>query len=350
MTRMGLVDAFRPPVVGLDLGSHTVKAVALRPNRNGWTLLAAGETPMPAGERVTQEQVSETAAALLDTLGLRRAHIAAALSGQAVIVKRLALPPMKAEELAEAIPWEAEQYIPFAIADVQLDYQVLAGGSGKDTKTDALDVLLVAARRDRVEQRAAAVAATGRRPAVLDVEAFALANAYTMNYPTRIDPLSVLIHIGRSTTIVCALEQGQPVFTRDISIGGAAYSEAMERELGYDAAASRRVLHGQKSGDESGVNGVLREVHLQLIMEVRKTLDFYWSTTNVLPLSRIMLSGGACQVDGLSVLLDQEFNTAVEIIDPFKLVSKPGRAVGAELEGPSFSVAVGLAMRREGDR
>lgn len=344
---MGLADAFKPPVVGLDLGSHAVKAVALRPNRRGWSLLAAGELPMPHGERVTQEQVSETAAALLDTLGLRRAHIAAALSGQAVIVKRLALPPMKKEELAEAIPWEAEQYIPFALTDVQLDYQVLE--SNKAAATEALDVLLVAARRDRVNERVAVVSATGRRPAVLDVEAFALANAYSMNYPNRADPLSVLIHIGRSTTIVCALELGQPVFTRDINVGGAAYSDALEREMGYDATAIRRILHGQPSDDES-VTAVLREVHLQLIMEVRKTLDFYWSTTKVSPLSRIVLSGGASQVEGLSALLDQEFNTSVEWLDPFKLVTRSSKVPGADLEGPAYAVAVGLAMRRERDR
>jgi type IV pilus assembly protein PilM len=331
------------------LGSHAVKAVALRANRRGWSLLAAGELAMPPGDRVTQEQISETASALLDTLGLRRAHIATALSGQAVIVKRLALPPMRAEELAEAIPWEAEQYIPFAIADVQLDYQVLDGN--KAIPAEALDVLLVAARRDRVNERIAVVNATGRRPAVLDVEAFALANAYSMNYPNRADALSVLIHIGRRTTIVCALEHGQPVFTRDISVGGAAYAEALERELGFDAAGIRRVLHGQKNNnDESGVDAVLREVHLQLIMEVRKTLDFYLSTTKAMPLNRIVLSGGACQVEGLPELLDQEFNTTVELLDPFKLISRSARAVGAELDGPAYSVAVGLAMRREGDR
>lgn len=303
---------------------------------------------MPQGERVTQEQVSETASALLDTLGLKRAHIATALSGQAVIVKRLALPPMGPEELAEAIPWEAEQYIPFALADVQLDYQVLGGA--KALPAEALDVLLVAARRDRVDERVAVVNATGRRPAVLDVEAFALANAYGLNYPNRADPLSALIHIGRSATIVCVLEQGQPVFTRDISVGGAAYSEAMEREMGFDPAAVRRVLHGQKTGDDGALAGVLREVHLQLILEIRKTLDFYWSTSKSTPLSRIVLSGGACLVDGLGALLDSEFQTAVEWCDPFRQIARPARAVGADLDGPAYAVAVGLALRRERDR
>jgi len=171
---MGLAAAFKPPLVGLDLGSHAIKAVALRKKRKGWTLLAAGELAVPGGEGQTQEQLSETASTLLDTLGLGRAHIAAALSGHAVIVKRLALPNMSQADLAEAIPWEAEQYIPFALSDVQLDYQVLEGE--RSMPAAALDVLLVAARRDRVTERIATITATGRRPVVLDVEAFALAN------------------------------------------------------------------------------------------------------------------------------------------------------------------------------
>ncbi len=346
---MGLLSAFRPPVVGLDLGSHAVKAVALRQNRRGWTLLAAGEAPLPPGDRVTQEQVSETAAALLDTLGLRRAHIAAAVSGQAVIVKRLALPPMDQKELAEAIPWEAEQYIPFALTDVQLDYQVL-NGQATALSADALDILLVAARRDRAEERVAIATATGRRPAILDVEAFALANAYEVNYPHRADAVSVLVHIGRNATIVCVLEQGQLVCTRDLGVGGAAYVTALEREVGLDPAAARRILHGHKSNGDTGVAGVLRDVHLQLITEIRKTLDFYWSTASPGALSRIVLSGGACRIEGLSTLLDEEFQTTVEWCDPFRQIARPQRAIGAELDGPAFTVAVGLALRRENDR
>lgn len=327
---MGLADAFRPPVVGLDLGSYAVKAVALRQSHRGWALLAAGELAMPAGERVTQERVAETAAGLLDTLGLRRASIASALPGQAVIVKRLILPRMRPAELAEAIPWEAERQIPFAIADVQLDYHVIRSGTA--LPAGALDVLLVAARRDRVSERAAAIAATGRKAAVLDVEAFALANAYAMNYPDRTDPLSAIIHIGWSSTVVCLLEHGQPVLTRDISVGGSACREGVIEEPTLDAAAT------------------LREAHLHLMLEIRETLDCYRSPTGEGRLSRLVLSGGACQVDGLSALLDQEFRTTVEILDPFRRITRLTRAVGAEADGPEYAVAVGLALRREGDR
>src|SRR6187200_1052838 len=189
---MPLGAAFRPPTVGLDIGSSAVKAVVLKRGRGGWSLVAAGEAPMPEGSlqdgtAAEPTAVSEAVSGLLDSLKMRRARVAAALSGHAVIVKRLSLPSMSAAELTEAIPWEAEQYIPFDLADVQLDYQVVgskqplsdkkdkkaAGAEAADSgDTSGLDVLLVAARKDRIDDRAGVIAQSGRRPVVIDVEAF----------------------------------------------------------------------------------------------------------------------------------------------------------------------------------
>src|SRR5262249_17010774 len=147
--------------------------------------------------------VSEAVNQLLDSLKMRRARVASALSGHAVIVKRLSLPSMSQAELNDAIPWEAEQYIPFDLSEVQLDHQVVNSGGSDSAAKAGLDVLLVAAKKDRIDDRAGVIAQTGRRPVVLDIEAFALANAYQMNYPERTDPLAALIHIGRGITIVC---------------------------------------------------------------------------------------------------------------------------------------------------
>lgn len=149
-----LVQHFVPLTVGLDIGSSAVKAVALRRGRTGWSLIAAGEAPIPEGSMqngTTTEPtaVSEAVGQLLDSLRLRRAKVAVALSGHAVIVKRLSLPAMTQAELADAIPWEAEQYIPFDLSEVQLDYQVVSDPS-EPTK-NALDVLLVAAKRDCID-------------------------------------------------------------------------------------------------------------------------------------------------------------------------------------------------------
>jgi type IV pilus assembly protein PilM len=355
---MVLGAAFRPSLVGLDIGSSAVKAVALKRGRGGWSLVAAGEAPLPDGSlqdgaAAEPTTVSAVVSDLLDAMRLRRAKVAAALSGHAVIVKRLSLPAMSQAELSEAIPWEAEQYIPFDLSDVQLDYQVV--NSGTDAAKTSLDVLLVAAKRDRIDDRTSVITQTGRRPAVLDIEAFALANAYQMNYPERTDPLSALVHVGRAVTIVCLLEKGEPAFTRDISIGGQIHLEAVLRELGpsgVDEMAARRILHGQFPGDinPDQVSAVLREASAQLVLEVRKTVDFYRATAPVEKLSRVVLSGGAYQAVGLVDLLASEFGAPVDVFDPFRRVTRPSRAIGAEATGPGYAVAVGLAMRQEGDR
>jgi type IV pilus assembly protein PilM len=355
---MALGSAFRPPTVGLDIGSSAVKAVVLRRARSGWSLVSAGEAPLPVvatdeGPSVEPTAVTETVNSLFDTMRVRRARVAAALSGHAVIVKRLSLPAMTPEELGEAIPWEAEQYIPFDLSEVQLDYQVVSGES--DESKSGLDVLLVAAKRDRIDERAAVIAQTGRRPAVLDVEAFALSNAYKVNYPEQADPLSALVHVGRSVTIVCLLENGEPIFTRDISIGGDVHLDALLRDLGplgVDEMAAKRILHGQFPADIDAdqVGAVLREASTQLVSEVRKTVDFYRATAPVEKLARIMVSGGAWQAVGLVDLLASEFAAPVDVFDPFRKITQPSRAIGADLTSPAYAVAVGLAMREEGDR
>lgn len=354
---MVLGNAFRPPLVGLDIGSSAVKAVVLRRSRNSWGLVSAGEAPLPDGTikdgaAAEPAAVSEAVSEVLDSLRLRRARVAAALSGHAVIVKRLSLPAMSQAELSEAIPWEAEQYIPFDLSEVQLDYQVVNGDGASAGKT-ALDVLLVAAKRDRIDDRAGVIAQAGRRPVVIDIEAFALANAYQMNYPERTDPFTALIHIGQSVTIVCLLDRGEPIFTRDIAIGGHLHLEALLREVpGVDEMAAKRILHGQIPSDTSAdqIATYLREASGQLVLEIRKTIDFYRATAPIDKVSRVVVSGGASEAVGLVDLLASEFAAPVDVFDPFRRVTRPSRGVGIDASGPSYAIAVGLAMRQEGDR
>jgi|SoiMethySBSTD1v2_1073268.scaffolds.fasta_scaffold230616_1 type IV pilus assembly protein PilM len=372
---MNFGSFIRSSTVGVDIGSSAVKAVCMRRGRSGWSLVAAGEAPLPDGSIqdgavADPGLVSDTVSQLLDSLKLRRASVASALSGHAVIVKRLSLPSMSAAELTEAIPWEAEQYIPFDLADVQLDYQVVgskqpipdkkdkksaaadAAGAGE---TSGLDVLLVAARKDRIDDRAGVIAQSGRRPVVIDVEAFALANAYQMNYPERTDPLTALVHVGRNVTLVCLLERGEPIYTRDISAGGQAHLEALLKEfgpIGVDELAARRMLHGQYPSDVNAdqAAAVLRDASAQLVVEIRKTVDFYKATSPIDRLSRLVLSGGAWEAVGLVDLLASEFGAPVDVFDPFRRVTRSNRSAGADGVGPSYAVAVGLAMRKEGDR
>jgi type IV pilus assembly protein PilM len=176
-----------------------------------------------------------------------------------------------------------------------------------------------------------------------------------MNYPERTDPLTALIHIGRSVTIVCLLERGEPVFTRDISIGGQVHLDGLLRDLGptgLDELGAKRILNGQFPTEISPeqVAGVLRDSSAQLVLEVRKTIDFFRATAPIERLSRIVLSGGAWQAVGLVDLLASEFGAPVDVFDPFRRVSRTSRTLGGDVAGPAYAVAVGLAMRQEGDR
>lgn len=304
---------------------------------------------MPDTGSSDPEAVSDTLREVFDTLRVRRGRVAAALSGHAAIVKRLSLPAMTEAELAEAIPWEAEQYIPFDLADVQLDYQVLPADPSRGTT----DVLLVAAKKDRIDERADAIVRVGRQPVILDLEAFALVNAYQENHPERNDPLTVLVHAGRSGTIVCLLERGQLAFTRDIAIGGQTHTDALIRDLDVEPATAERLKHPGRplvpGVDAAQVTSILVDVTTQLVSEISKSIDFYRATAPIERVSRIVLSGGACAAESLAQLLGHEFEAPVEVFDPFLKIARSGRRPSAlDGEGPGFAVAVGLAMRQDG--
>ena len=346
---MVLNSAFRTPTVGLDIGSSAVRAVVLKKGRSSWSLVAAGEESLPDnciqdGATLEPALVSGAVTRLIDSFRLKKARVAAALSGHAVIVKRLWLPTVEEGDLADRIPWEAEQYIPFDLSEVQLDYRVVS--TGKGSSKAGVDVLVVAAKKERISERTMVIEHSGRTPAVIDVEAFALANAYQMNYPERTDALTALVHVGKSGTIVCLLERGDPVFSRHIPLGGQAHLDALMREGEIDDAAAREMLHGRisKRLNEKKITGVLREASAHLASEIRKSIDFYRESEREAKLGRVAVSGGAWQAAGLFDLLKSELGAPVDVFDPFRHVSNSGN-IGKESTGPAYAVAVGLAMR-----
>jgi type IV pilus assembly protein PilM len=290
--------------------------------------------------------VAEAVRGLVFPTRVRRLRVAAAVSGPAVIVKRVCLPAMPDAELREAMCWEAEQYIACDLSEVQIDYHVVATRGG--AAAPSIDVLLVAARRDRIEDRTAVIAQAGCEAAVLDVEACALANAYALNYPERQDPLALLIHVGRRSTVICLLEQGQLVFTRDISFGGQAHTDALVREWNVDEATADRRKHSQDfaASARDPAAAILRDVTTRIVAEITKTIDGYRASAPLEPISRIVLSGGACGAPGLAELLATECSAPVETCDPFRRIRTSKNAAPA-IAAASFAVAVGLALRQE---
>ncbi len=346
-------------VVGLDIGSSAVKAVELRPVGKGFKVTAFASEPVPPdsivdGAIVDGTAVSDAIKRLFQNKAFKTKEVAASLSGNAVIVKKISLPVMTDQELGESIHWEAEQYIPFDIQDVNLDYQVLDPGTGADGK-GTMDVLLVAAKKEKIADYTGVISQAGRTPVVVDVDAFALQNAYEMNYAPEPGAVVVLLNAGASAININILSGDQSLFTRDISMGGNAYTEAVQKELNLTFDHAEQAKRGQPvdgvSFDE--VRPVLHAMTENVLLEIQKTFDFFKATASSDRIDRILLSGGASSVDGFSQAVGERFGAPVESFDPFKTIAFDAQKLGmSEVDHlvPTAAVAVGLALRRAGDR
>ena len=345
-------------LVGLDIGSSAVKALELKPAGKAFKVTAFGSEPVPPdsivdGAIIDGAAVSDAIRRVFDRHGIKTKEVAASLSGSAVIVKRIALPIMTEAELADSIYWEAEQYIPFDIQDVNLDYQILDAGDGAASK-GMMDVLLVAAKKEKIADYTGVIAQAGRIPVVVDVDAFALQNAYELNYGIEPGAVVVLLNAGASAININILSGDQPLFTRDISVGGNAYTEALQRELNLPFESADVLKRGVPADGASfeEARPVLRAVSENLMLEIQKTFDFFKATASSDRIDRIMLSGGAARVDGFAELLATRFEAPVEPLDPFRKVGFDGGRFGVEMTdaAPTAAVAVGLALRKATDR
>ena len=346
-------------VVGLDIGSSAVKAVELKPAGKGYKVTGFGSEPIPPdsivdGAIIDAAAVADAIRRLFDSRGIKTKDVAASLSGNAVIVKKITLPVMTEAELAESIYWEAEQYIPFDIQDVNLDYQILDKGDAANGK-GTMDVLLVAAKKEKIADYTGVIAQAGRSAVVVDVDAFALQNAYEINYGIEPGAVVVLLNAGASATNINILQGDQSGFTRDISIGGNAYTEALQRELSlpYESADALKRGIPVDGASYDDARPVLRAVTENMMLEIQKTFDFFKATAASDKIDRIVLSGGASRAEAFTEMLADRFEAPVEPFDPFKRIGFEGKKFQVDAPAdvaPTVAVAVGLALRRVGDR
>jgi type IV pilus assembly protein PilM len=351
---------FRKPknVVGLDIGSSAVKAVELKAAGNGYRVAAFGSQPVPPdsivdGAIIDAGAVADAVRKLFEAnKAFKTKDVCASLSGNAVIVKKITLPVMTQAELDESIYWEAEQYIPFDVQDVNLDYQILDPGTGPESR-GSMEVLLVAAKKDKIGDYTGVIAQAGRTAVVVDVDAFALQNAYEINYGLEPGQVVVLMNAGASAINVNILHGDQSVFTRDVSIGGNAYTEALQKDLDLPFETAEQLKRGipvdGATFDEA--RPVIRAITDNVLLEVQKTFDFFKATASSDHIDKIVVSGGASRVEGFYEMLAERFGTPVEEFDPFKTVTWD-KKVQADIAEASATgaVAVGLALRRAGDR
>jgi len=339
-------------VVGLDIGSSTIKTVELRPVRKGgYELVSLGMEELSPdcivdGVIISKLPVSDAISRIFAQQGIKTRRVATSISGHSVIVKKISLPVQSEEDLAESIRWEAEQYIPFDIADVNLDYQVL----GENAATGNLDVLLVAVKKEKITDHTSVISMAGIHPVVVDVDAFALQNAYEHNYEPSSRATVALLDIGATIMTINIVSGSDFLFTRDVGVGGHQYTDFIQKEFNLSFAQSQTLKHGEavEGIGSAEARHVLDSVSEIICLEIQKTFDFFRSTTTVDHIDKMLVSGGAAHTPGLVETLARKFEMPAEKFDSFKKVTfDPKRFSPSIIESrsPDLAVAVGLALR-----
>jgi len=337
------------PIVGLDIGSSSIKSVELKSTKQGYELVSFGLEPLAQdtvvdGAIMDAPLVAGAIGTIFDRQEIKTRAVATAVSGHSVIVKRVNLPVMSDEELYDRIQSEASQHIPFDISDVNLDYQLL------DSAESQMDVLLVAVKKDKILNHTNVLAQAGKTPTVVDIDAFALQNCYEVNYDPDPSQTVALLNIGASVMNINIVRGGAPLFTRDVSVGGNQYTDALQKELDLSYEDAERLKKGEAVAgvNEEHRGTILRSVSDILILEIQKTFDFFRATASGENIQRIYLAGGTARVPGLVDLLREEFALPVEELYPFrKIVINPGRHNEDQVRelAPRLAIAVGLALR-----
>jgi len=347
-------------LIGLDIGSSAIKLVELKPLAKGdarWKLVNLGSAPLSPevivdGSIMDSTMVVDAVSRLFNEHKVKGTDVAIAVSGHSVIIKKITMAYMAEEELAESIRWEAESYIPFDIDDVYLDYQVLEEGERGDGN---MDVLLVAAKKEKVSEYVSVVQQAGKNPVLVDVDSFALQNAMTANYELSEFQITALINIGSSVMNINILQGTSPIFWRDISFGGNIYTDAIQKDLGVDFDTAERLKRGESVEGRSfeSVAPILQSVTNDLGVEVQKTFDFFKATTSAEKINKIMLTGGSSKILNLDNYLSERFDAPVELLNPFQNIVYNEKQFSSQAIHDlraSAAIAVGLAMRRVGDK
>ena len=343
-------------LVGLDIGTSSVKAVELKPSGKGYELLHLGVAPLPQ-EAIVDGAIMDGGAVVSAIQQIFNEHrigtkdVAVGVSGHSVIIKPIKMPLMKEGELAESIQWEAEQHIPFAIEDVNLDYQILQAPPG----AMEMEVLLVAVKKDIINEYLTVASAAGLNVAVVDVDAFALENAFEASYETSPGEVAALLNIGAAVTTINIVQGGVPLFTRDSTVGGNRYNESIQKMLGLSHEQAETLkLGGQGEGYTSvDAQSAVELANAELAGEIRRSIDFFRSSSPTGTIHRMFVGGGVARLPQLVPFLSETLEVPVEIANPLRNVKANPKQFDPEyLEhiAPQLCVGVGLALRQVGDR
>jgi type IV pilus assembly protein PilM len=342
-------------LVGVDIGSSAIKVCQLKETRTGLTLVKLGYEPLPPqtiidGHVMNASAVVEALAKCFREAGVKQKDVALGVSGQSVIIRKISVPLMTAAELDEQIQWEAEQHIPFDIKDVQIDYEVLR----RRPEAGQMDLLLVAAKRDEINDYAELVREAKLKPLCVDIDAFCLQNIFELTYGVPAEQTIALLNVGASLTSLNIVAKGVSAFTRDIANGGNSFTEEIQKQLGVSREQAEAYKLGGTGSEPvpAQLQNVLAQVADGLAGEIQRSLDFFLATSGESEIARIFLAGGGAALPSLATAIERRARVPVERFNPMSKVQVDSgvNAQVAQERGEQLAVALGLALRKDREK
>jgi type IV pilus assembly protein PilM len=354
-----MLSSKKKEAVGIDIGSSSVKLVELKETKKGYQLKNFGVAPLPSeaivdGVIMDSGAIADAIRNLVTNLKVKVKDVVTSVSGHSVIIKKINLPVMTDDELAESIQWEAEQFIPFDINDVNIDFQIMTGADSEDQ--GQMEVLLVAVKKDMINDYVTLLNQVGLNPVVVDVDSFAIENMFEVNYQIEEGEVTALINIGASIMNINILKSGVPAFTRDISMGGNQYTEEIQKRfsVSYEDAEMLKLGGDLPGVDSTEVGEIMKGVSDSVATEIQRSLNFFAATSITDQISKVYLCGGGSKVKGFIDILEDKVGLPVEFLNPFQNIYVNERYFDPDYIikeiAPLAAVGVGLALRRARDK
>ncbi len=343
-------------LIGLDIGSEVIKAAQINETKDGYELVNFGmlrlaEAGGTANRAENSNEIAVQVRDLLENLKIHAKMVATSISGYSVIVKQLSLPYPTKKDLMANIQWEAEQHIPFGVQDVTMDVHVV--GQNKDNP-EYTDVILVAAKNDVVQSTIQLLGKAKLAAGVIDLDLFALENAYEINYPYE-EGCVALIDIGASQLKINVVRESSSIFTREVSQAGKLITQRVQSKFSISALDAERVkITGRPPKGESVevLKKIFEDSATVWALEIKRAFDFVTSSTKGIQITKVYLSGGSSLLPGFPRFLQDRIGIEVELFNPFANVSFDPKRIDPDYlkaVGPQAVVCMGLALRKVGD-
>ncbi len=334
--------------LGLDIGSGVIKLVEVDHSGDQPEVVRVAMRPLlpdaiVEGEVMDPGLVADTIRDLFEESEVKGRQVVTAVGGHDVIIKMIEMDRMPEADARQVLPFEAERHVPFDIQSVQLDFQILSG----QAEEGKMNILLVAVKRDLVQDKLALLGDAGLEPRIIDVDAFALHNAFEYNHPEVKRGVVGLVNVGHEMTNVNILVDGVPILTRDIPFGSRRIREDLQRERGFTAEEAEDLVQGRTEFADLAIF-VERGVE-EVAMGVERAAAFLMTQESGDGLGRIFLSGGGARIPGLAAALSQRMGIETRMASPFERVPvRPGAAPGLTLDeaAPMLQLSLGLALRK----